>query len=62
MVYAPRLERSPGKDVAKTGLYQGLGLNPGEPDDAAASPMRGLLPLWVGIGVYALFCLPETGC
>lgn len=24
MVYAPRLERSPGKDVAKTGLYQGL--------------------------------------
>jgi len=24
MVYAPRFERSPGKDVAKTGLYQGL--------------------------------------
>src|SRR5438445_13075470 len=25
--------------------------------DAAASPMRGLLPLWVGVGVYALFLL-----
>jgi hypothetical protein len=25
--------------------------------DVAASPMRGLLPLWVGIGVYALFLL-----
>ena len=25
--------------------------------DVAASPMRGLLPLWVGIGVYTLFLL-----
>ncbi len=25
--------------------------------DAAANPMRGLLPLWVGVGVYALFLL-----
>src|SRR6202022_4812993 len=25
--------------------------------DAAASPSRGLLPLWVGISVYALFLL-----
>jgi hypothetical protein len=24
---------------------------------ARASPMRGLLPLWVGLGVYALFLL-----
>ncbi|TMK43509.1 MAG: hypothetical protein E6G70_21685, partial [Alphaproteobacteria bacterium] len=25
--------------------------------DEAASPMRGLLPLWVGLGVYALLLL-----
>src|SRR5438309_5182162 len=89
MVHASGLARSPGKDVAKTGLYQGFGPQSrgriyaklcsdvlrslesspwlqtarDQPkmtisvahSDAAASPSRGLLPLWVGISVYALF-------
>jgi hypothetical protein len=45
MVYAPRFERSPGKDVAKTGLYQGFGPQPGSrmmPPERAASELKKL--------------------
>src|SRR5438309_11815514 len=42
----------------QTGRDQGAGMTISVVHaDVAASPMRGLLPLWVGIGVYTLFLL-----